>query len=146
MKREARTYHRPLQALGILLEPSQRILLVGGAPNDGANALPAGIVENGAQLVGRRQALGDLELELGPPHRGRLGRVVAGLVLGRRLRGCSRRLAQRCCQPYRGRRARLVEQGDYVKRLVLYFMVFQVGLESANLDTHWPGYEEKWLI
>lgn len=113
------TYNRALEVLGILLEPPHRLPLGRGALHNARDALRADILQDAAQLVGSRRLLGDVELELVAAGGLALRLVVAGLVLGRRLRRGSRRLPQSGSHSHRRGRARLVEEGDDVEGFVL---------------------------
>lgn len=123
LKQRGRTYHWPLEVVSALLEFPQSLLLIGGALDNGPNALLVDVVEDGLQLVGGGGILGDLELELGPAHGVGLSGVVAGLVLGGSLRGGGRGLPQGGSHPHRRRRGGLVEEGDDVERFVLHVIV-----------------------
>lgn len=101
-----------------MLENFQRLTLVLSTLYHGRNASFADILQNGLELVGCWWVFGDVQLELGSV-RGRLCRVVAGLILGGMLRSICRCLLEEIGNSHGGGRAGLVEEGDDVFGLVL---------------------------
>lgn len=102
------TYHRPFEALGILLELLQRIVQR-RSPTDHC-ARVADIVDDGRELVWCGRLLVDVEVELCPLGVCLVG-VIAGLVLCCCLAGVGRHLLEEGERLGRGRCVGLVEEG-----------------------------------
>lgn len=114
-----RTHERSEEVVFALLESLQSILLVAGTFDNLGNAASADVAQDGLNLVGGGRVLGDVELE-GFAARLRLCRVVASLVEGSTGLGVGRDLLDEVGDLDRGRGAGLVEDGDDVKRSVLF--------------------------
>lgn len=122
------THNRPHKTpLPILLQPPQRILLIPRALDDSARPYPlrGRVLEDGAQLVRRRQLLGHVELELAA-RAARLERVVGRLVLRRGLGGGGGGLLEDVEDALGGGQGGLVEEGDDVQGFGLVSRAFLV--------------------
>lgn len=112
------THNRPHKTpLPILLQPPQRILLIPRALDDSARPYPlrGRVLEDGAQLVRRRQLLGHVELELAARLVLGVVRVVGGLVLGGGLGGGCAGGAEDIEDAGGRGQGGFVEEGDYVE-------------------------------
>lgn len=110
------TYHRPLKSIRVPAKHLLRLVLVARAGHNRAHARLPDVLQDGLQLVRRRQALRHVQLKV----RGRGAVVVAGLVLGGRLRGVGRGLLEEGDYARGGGRAGLVEEGDDVPGFALW--------------------------
>ncbi len=111
-------YHRSLKVVHVLFELFQGLVLVLGALHYGRDAGRSDIFQDGLELIRRGRILGDVEVERVAPNSS-LRRIIAGLVLRRRLGDFGGHLLQEKGYANRSRRAGLVEEGDDVGRLVL---------------------------
>ena len=125
------TYNGPLEAFLVLFELLQGVCRGGCTLDDRRDCRASNIIQDVLELVRGRRILGDVVVELGS--RGSaLCRVITGLVLRRSLGGIGRYLLQESRYPDRRRHAGLVEEGDDVLGLVLYFEVCQLAEDSIG--------------
>lgn len=105
------TYHRANEALLVLAELLERVLVILGPLDELASASLAQVLHDGLDLVGGRSVLGDVELEW---------RTDTRSVVTRG--GClrlDRQLLDKVGNLDRGRRASLVEDGNDVEGFTL---------------------------
>lgn len=108
------TYNRAQEAVLVLAELLQGVLIIFGTLNDLAGAALAKILNDGLDLVGGRSVLGDVELEW----------ITVDLVLDIAVLcssdlGASRNLLGQVCNSDRGGRAGLVEDRNNVESFAL---------------------------